>query len=92
MKLTITAGATFVDLNPSYRPQWQGKVLPAIQTVNNILKDFIAKQTAGIQFTYQDVIDAVSANMKDIRAVIASWGIKVGWNWSEEGGVVWQQS
>jgi uncharacterized membrane protein YjdF len=87
LTLTVTTGAIFVDANPKYRADWKAKILPAVLQVNTILDGFIVELNAGATtITYTDIINAVQANMTNIKTILNSWGVKV------EGGRTWHLS
>jgi len=77
LKNVAVLTAAVVEKNPQYKNDWKLKVLPMIETANNILGDLIKKGQAGQKITYLEVLAAVGGRVTDIIAIVKGWGVNV---------------
>jgi hypothetical protein len=77
LKTTAVLTAAVVEKNPQYKNDWKTKVLPMIESANNILGDLIKKGQAGQKLTYLEVLAAVGGRVTDIIAIVKGWGVNV---------------
>ncbi len=69
--------AAVVEKNPQYKNDWKTKVLPMIETTNNILGDLIKKGKSGQKLTYLEVLAAVGGRVTEIINIVKGWGVKI---------------